>query len=71
MFMLVFMFSCMQLKGVEMGFSSFYCTGAGNGYDGNYNTVAEVGWYILGEDQQQVGPYVFSELRGEFGSVFH
>jgi len=54
-----------------MGFSSFYCTGAGNGYDGNYNIVAEAGWYILGEDQQQVGPYVFSELRGEFSSVFH
>ncbi|KAJ6982826.1 hypothetical protein D5086_020444 [Populus alba] len=41
-------------------------SGAGNGYDGNYNTVAEVGWYILGEDQQQVGPYVFSELREHF-----
>ncbi|KAH8496778.1 hypothetical protein H0E87_019502 [Populus deltoides] len=41
-------------------------SGAGNGYDGNYNIVAEVGWYILGEDQQQVGPYVFSELREHF-----
>jgi len=28
--------------------------------------VTEVGWYVLGEDQQQVGPYAFSELRGEF-----
>lgn len=28
--------------------------------------VSEVGWYVLGENQQQIGPYVFSELRGEF-----
>ncbi|KAJ6432402.1 hypothetical protein OIU84_019611 [Salix udensis] len=41
-------------------------SGEGNGSVGNYNTVAEVGWYILGEDQQQVGPYVFSELREHF-----
>lgn len=27
--------------------------------------ATEVGWYVLGEDQQQVGPYAFSELRGE------
>ncbi|KAJ6312012.1 hypothetical protein OIU77_013712 [Salix suchowensis] len=41
-------------------------SGEGNGSVGNYNTVAEVGWYILGEDQQQVGPYVFSELCEHF-----
>ncbi|KAF9674521.1 hypothetical protein SADUNF_Sadunf10G0135800 [Salix dunnii] len=41
-------------------------SGEGNGCDGNYNTVTEVGWYILGEDQQQVGPYVFSELCEHF-----
>uniref|UniRef100_A0A2K1ZDK8 GYF domain-containing protein n=1 Tax=Populus trichocarpa TaxID=3694 RepID=A0A2K1ZDK8_POPTR len=41
-------------------------SGAGNGHDGSYNRVAEVGWFILGEDQQQVGPYTFSELSGEF-----
>ncbi|CAK7325988.1 unnamed protein product [Dovyalis caffra] len=40
--------------------------GAENDNDGNYNTAVEVGWYILGEDQQQVGPYVFSELREHF-----
>jgi hypothetical protein len=44
----------------------FYRAGAGNGHDGSYNRVAEVGWFILGEDQQQVGPYTFSELSGEF-----
>lgn len=65
------MFSCMKLKGGEIGCCSFYCTGEGNGSAGNYNTVAEVGWYILGEDQQQVGPYVFSELCGEFSSLFN
>ncbi|KAH1229903.1 HIV Tat-specific factor 1 [Glycine max] len=25
--------------------------------------ITEVGWYVLGEDQQQIGPYAFSELR--------
>lgn len=33
--------------------------------DGDYETIAEVGWYILGDNQQNVGPYAFSELRGE------
>ena len=28
--------------------------------------ITEVGWYVLGEDQQQIGPYAFSELRGEW-----
>ncbi|XP_027365394.1 splicing factor U2AF-associated protein 2 isoform X2 [Abrus precatorius] len=28
--------------------------------------VTEVGWYVLGEDQQQLGPYAFSELREHF-----
>ncbi|KAL9402269.1 hypothetical protein Peur_006118 [Populus x canadensis] len=41
-------------------------SGAGNGHDGSYNRVAEVGWFILGEDQQQVGPYTFSELSEHF-----
>lgn len=26
----------------------------------------EVGWFILSEDQQHVGPYAASELRGEY-----
>lgn len=25
----------------------------------------EVGWFILSEDQQHIGPYTASELRGE------
>ncbi|KAL9365115.1 hypothetical protein Peur_042988 [Populus x canadensis] len=41
-------------------------SGAGNGHDGSYNRVAEIGWFILGEDQQQVGPYTFSELSEHF-----
>lgn len=28
--------------------------------------VTEAGWFVLGEDQQQVGPYAFSELREHF-----
>lgn len=27
-----------------------------------------MGWFVLGEDQQQLGPYAFSELRGEFSN---
>ncbi|KAE8726917.1 pentatricopeptide repeat-containing protein [Hibiscus syriacus] len=30
------------------------------------DAVADVGWYILGEDQQNVGPYAISELREHF-----
>ena len=26
---------------------------------------SEVGWYILGEDQQHFAPYAASELKGE------
>ncbi|KAF5462715.1 hypothetical protein F2P56_018700, partial [Juglans regia] len=32
-------------------------------FDRNCETIPEVGWYILGEDQQHVGPYALSELR--------
>ncbi|CAI8609706.1 unnamed protein product [Vicia faba] len=28
--------------------------------------VTEVGWYVLGENQQQLSPYVFSEVREHF-----
>ncbi|CAL0316648.1 unnamed protein product [Lupinus luteus] len=28
--------------------------------------VTETGWYVLGENQHQIGPYVFSELREHF-----
>lgn len=34
--------------------------------DGDYETITEVGWYILGDNQQNVGPYAFSELREHF-----
>ncbi|KAG7028435.1 HIV Tat-specific factor 1 [Cucurbita argyrosperma subsp. argyrosperma] len=37
-----------------------------NNPSGNPETVTEAGWYILGEDQQHVGPYAFSELRDHF-----
>ncbi|KAG6601707.1 HIV Tat-specific factor 1-like protein, partial [Cucurbita argyrosperma subsp. sororia] len=33
---------------------------------GNSEMVTKAGWYILGEDQQHVGPYAFSELREHF-----
>ncbi|GLT95574.1 hypothetical protein SLE2022_132480 [Rubroshorea leprosula] len=41
-------------------------SGTGNGADGNIEAVAEVGWFVLGENQQHVGPYAFSELREHF-----
>lgn len=44
----------------------FIVVGVEHSSDGNYNAGAEVGWYILGENQQNVGPYAFSELCGEF-----
>lgn len=28
--------------------------------------VKEPGWYILGENQESIGPYALSELRGKF-----
>lgn len=34
--------------------------------DGNMSTAAEVGWFVLAENQQHVGPYAFSELREHF-----
>lgn len=34
--------------------------------EGKPETLSEVGWFILGENQQHLGPYAFSELRGEF-----
>ncbi|KAA8538816.1 hypothetical protein F0562_025508 [Nyssa sinensis] len=37
-----------------------------NGFDWNSDTSTEVLWYILGEDQQHIGPYAFSELREHF-----
>lgn len=41
-------------------------SGAENSLVWNSRTSAEVGWYILGEDQQNVGPYAFSELCEHF-----
>ncbi|KAB1203393.1 HIV Tat-specific factor 1 [Morella rubra] len=40
--------------------------GAEQSIDGNCESIAEVGWYILGEDQHHVGPYALSELREHF-----
>lgn len=45
--------------------SPFFFVGMDNSSVGNSGMVTEAGWYILGEDQQHVGPYAFSELRGE------
>lgn len=40
--------------------------GASNNGDGNEISggFSEVGWYILGENQEHVGPYAVSELQG-------
>ncbi|XP_050115372.1 splicing factor U2AF-associated protein 2-like [Malus sylvestris] len=32
--------------------------------------LSEVGWFILGENQQHVGPYAFSELREHFSNGY-
>lgn len=33
--------------------------------DASYAVATEVGWYILGENQEHVGPYALSELQGD------
>lgn len=40
--------------------------GAQSKVDENNEPSTAVGWYILGENQEQVGPYVSSELHGKF-----
>lgn len=32
--------------------------------DADSKIASEVGWYILGENQESIGPYALSELRG-------
>lgn len=34
------------------------------GDDKSTGNVSEVGWFILSEEQQHIGPYAVSELRG-------
>ncbi|XP_062105143.1 splicing factor U2AF-associated protein 2 [Humulus lupulus] len=41
-------------------------TGVENNVDGNSESSTEVGWYILGDNQEHVGPYVSSELLEHF-----
>ncbi|KAF7817725.1 splicing factor U2AF-associated protein 2 [Senna tora] len=45
-------------------------TGEEHDYGVNCETITEVGWYVLGENQQQVGPYAFSELREHFSNGY-
>ncbi|XP_058005506.1 splicing factor U2AF-associated protein 2 isoform X2 [Hevea brasiliensis] len=44
----------------------YYQQTSGNSFEGSYGQVVEVGWYILGENQQHVGPYASSELHDHF-----
>lgn len=44
--------------------------GEGNGVQTNLEVNNEVGWYVLGLDQQQIGPYTSAELKGE-SCAFH
>ncbi|KAI4302074.1 hypothetical protein L6164_035291 [Bauhinia variegata] len=41
-------------------------TGEKDDFVVNCETITEVGWYVLGENQQEVGPYALSELREHF-----
>lgn len=47
----------------------FCCVDMEHKVGGSAEPNAEVGWYILGENQQHVGPYVSSELLGELKFV--
>lgn len=44
---------------------SSFSIGAGNVCGGNTEMNTEMGWYILGEAQEHIGPYALSELRGK------
>lgn len=50
--------------GYTMPLQVFQLEGAEIGSHQNVEVGTESGWYILGEDQQHIGPYAFSELRG-------
>ncbi|XP_068647899.1 splicing factor U2AF-associated protein 2-like isoform X2 [Aristolochia californica] len=39
---------------------------SGNGIGTNPDATAEAGWYMLGENQEHVGPYALSELQEHF-----
>lgn len=39
--------------------------GEDNSVIANSGMSFEGGWYVLGQDQQQIGPYTAAELRGE------
>ncbi|KAK4263447.1 hypothetical protein QN277_028850 [Acacia crassicarpa] len=45
-------------------------TGGEHQFGVNSETITEVGWYVLGENQQQVGPYAISELREHFSNGY-
>ncbi|URE32032.1 hypothetical protein MUK42_16423 [Musa troglodytarum] len=38
--------------------------------DASYAAATEVGWYILGDNQEQVGPYALSELQDHFANGY-
>ncbi|THU70824.1 hypothetical protein C4D60_Mb08t29060 [Musa balbisiana] len=38
--------------------------------DASYAVAMEVGWYILGENQEHVGPYALSELQEHFANGY-
>lgn len=42
---------------------------ASNG-DNNIKEVSEIGWYILGENQEYIGPYALSELQEHFSNGY-
>lgn len=45
-------------------------SGTENGIVANSGAKSEVGWYILGPNQEHVGPYAFSELQEHFLSGY-
>lgn len=44
--------------------------GDGNGVPTNLQINNEVGWYVLGQDQQQIGPYTSAELKEHYSSGY-
>ncbi|GAA0168075.1 RNA splicing factor [Lithospermum erythrorhizon] len=40
-----------------------YAAGEANGVQSDSKMISKIGWYILGPDQQPIGPYTIAELR--------
>jgi len=57
-----------NLIGLYLVMSCFLFAITKSASDSNALARQELGWYILGDNQEYVGPYTVAELQGELGS---